>query len=775
MFALSRKLVLLGLCVPVLLLAQQSTTGQIQGLNSELIRLHARTLGASPQAAAQIRQQAADLIAARQALLEALIQADPEAALTLGFAADFLADLAEVFPGSAAGLEKRGSWTGTYEIEVGDGEGLVSSEETRGLRVGQQRLELFFTGPGRPTPGATLQVAGMQAGGSLAAESTEEQAAVAAQSCSNTGDQRVVVIKASYPSTSPTLNNSSIQDWLFGASGQTLNTFWLENSFDQTWATGDVYPAGADAWYPLSQEYSCDSADFDDLLWAAMNAADGDVDFNNYERVLVVFPKPSTSCNLAGRASLDCTRDGPDSQTNMTWAIQRVDQMSSRTNAVKLSSHELGHNQNLHHASSLDYGSETLGNLSNSGTRSEYGDRFSTMGSWNLGHYGAEHKKNIGWLPNYQTVTSSGGTFNLIPYSTSGGLQALEVPRGTDNSSNHKLWIEFRRRQGQFWSNVGDPTNGALIHFYNGLSGGRMQLLDFTPPNNFNDGVLAVGQTWADSYSNLSLTVNSASDSGLNVTVNYGPIPCVPQPPTVSITPSARTVDEGDPTSYTVTVANDDNSGCGSSSFNLTSAVSGDPNSINLDGTYSSDVLTIAPGGNGNSTLTVAAVGSPTVGFHTVTATAMRASGANESDSANANLTVAEPMFDLSLSVSGNGYVDIEPTGQSCSGSCTFPYPQDPWPGLMLSATSTHKKFGFCSWGGDCASAGANAECALPNGADYSVSATFGKCSGGGGGDNGGGGGGGTAEVCDDGLDNDLDGKVDCSDKKDCRRDPACS
>jgi hypothetical protein len=43
--------------------------------------------------------------------------------------------------------------------------------------------------------------------------------------------------------------------------------------------------------------------------------------------------------------------------------------------------------------------------------------------------------------------------------------------------------------------------------------------------------------------------------------------------------------------------------------------------------------------------------------------------------------------------------------------------------------------------------------------------------------DGGGGGGGypgGEPEICDDGIDNDGDGKIDCSDKKDCRKDPVC-
>ena len=38
----------------------------------------------------------------------------------------------------------------------------------------------------------------------------------------------------------------------------------------------------------------------------------------------------------------------------------------------------------------------------------------------------------------------------------------------------------------------------------------------------------------------------------------------------------------------------------------------------------------------------------------------------------------------------------------------------------------------------------------------------------------GGGDPGGDTEVCDDGIDNDGDGRTDCADRKDCRTDPAC-
>jgi hypothetical protein len=29
-------------------------------------------------------------------------------------------------------------------------------------------------------------------------------------------------------------------------------------------------------------------------------------------------------------------------------------------------------------------------------------------------------------------------------------------------------------------------------------------------------------------------------------------------------------------------------------------------------------------------------------------------------------------------------------------------------------------------------------------------------------------------EICNDGVDNDGDGDIDCDDRRDCRRDPAC-
>ncbi len=722
----------------VLPLDAQDTGPQnaLPGLNNALLQLYSQTLGASPAQAAAARREAEEVISDRALALEALIAEDPAQALAVGFSTDLLEDLRNAFPDSAPQLEQRGSFTGIFEVEIADNEQLTSGRETRGLRIGAIRLELFFAEETNATPGLTLTVEGMSVGGSLAAGSSEEQGSLAGpQNCSVTGEQRIAVLKVRYPGTSPSLANANIEDWLFGP-GDSVSSFWYENSFGQTSSSGDVYPAGSDSWYDLSQSYDC-TDDFSPLMLAAMSAADGDVDFNEYERILVVFPNSMCS-GIAGRASLDCSRYAPDGSPGVTWAIQRVDQMDTQSSAVMLTTHEGGHNLGLHHSSSLDYGSEPLGDPSDGGSQSEYGDIFSTMGSWNDGHYSADHKRRLGWLPSYQTVSNS-GTFNLAPYSNSVGTQALRVDRG---GTGQHVWIEFRRRLGQYYSTKGDPTNGALIHFQSD-SKGRPRLLDFTPQTStFGDSVLAAGQEWSDPYSNLTISTLSASDSSLQVNISYGALECAPQQPSVSIGPSSQTTYSPNPASYTVSVANNDSPACPPRVFNMSGLVDG-PGTATLPFSLGSPSQTIAPGSSDSSSLTVNTQSPTAYGSYVVSATATRSDDSSYADSATAGLALLEPSYTLSLNVSGNGVITVLATGVTCSGTCDITIPQSLWSDVTLEAASTHRKHQFCGWTDAC-SAATGSTCSLPTGDDYLVGASFGtKCSDDGGGTGGGGGGGG--------------------------------
>ena len=168
----------------------------------------------------------------------------------------------------------------------------------------------------------------------------------------------------------------------------------------------------------------------------------------------------------------------------------------------------------------------------------EYGDNYSNMGR-NSAQWAAPQKAMLGWLQanaNIKTVTAA-GTFTLSPYELAGGNQVLRVSRGT--GSGDWLWVEYRQPQGIFDSTLPAAlVAGALVHYEDPALTATLpgvdpatytNLVNFHPaPPYANDPVLHAGQTWNDAYGSLSLTVNSASATGLNVSVSYAPAPVCP-------------------------------------------------------------------------------------------------------------------------------------------------------------------------------------------------------------------------------------------------------
>ena len=97
-------------------------------------------------------------------------------------------------------------------------------------------------------------------------------------------------------------------------------------------------------------------------------------------------------------------------------------------------------------------------------------------------------------------------------------------------STDKYLWLEYRQPSGNYDPLLalisGNIYNGALIHYEDPedvAHAGHTELLDFNPQTYkiVTDAVLDNGRTWTDPYSNLSITVNSATSAGLNVSVNY--------------------------------------------------------------------------------------------------------------------------------------------------------------------------------------------------------------------------------------------------------------
>ena len=193
----------------------------------------------------------------------------------------------------------------------------------------------------------------------------------------------------------------------------------------------------------------------------------------------------------------------------------------------------------------------TLGFAGETGTRRELGDAFSRMGG-GLGHYSARHKLQLGWLENgteIETVDES-GVFTLSPLSSSvAGLKALRVRRAA--GSDEWLWVEYRQPIGPYEQYSPEQGfSGALIHYEGPLNKdpqkARTHILDLTPQStkgvkglrfkdsrDWDDPALAVGETWQDVFSSLTIEVLSRTSDSLTISVRR-------EPRCVSLSPDSR-------------------------------------------------------------------------------------------------------------------------------------------------------------------------------------------------------------------------------------------
>jgi uncharacterized membrane protein len=138
----------------------------------------------------------------------------------------------------------------------------------------------------------------------------------------------------------------------------------------------------------------------------------------------------------------------------------------------------------------------------------------------------------------------------------------------------------------------------------------------------------------------------------LTVNVNYGTAPCTHANPSITVSPSNPSVYAGSSVNYTVSVTNNDASGCSAASFTM---AGGQPSG--WSSTFSSGLLTLNPGQTGSVTLT------ESVPIGTTPATyALMASASNGpyAASAPANCTVlsapATPVLTVNLSTSASSY-----------------------------------------------------------------------------------------------------------------------
>src|SRR5262249_29900020 len=265
----------------------------------------------------------------------------------------------------------------------------------------------------------------------------------------------------------------------------------------------------------------------------------------------------------------------------------------------------------------------------------------------------------LGWLSatNYQSV-SAGGTFTIQPYETSpGGLTALKIQRGTGNPGYY-LWVEYRQPIGSFDPSMpysaepsGNVFTGALIHYEDSATGIQTDLLDFTNPDTYADfPALRAGQSWKDPYSDLSLSIVSATSIGLTVNVSYsGSVPCTLAAPSLGLSPADPSLYAGQSASYTVTVTNNDSSTCAASTIDLASS---EPSGWST--ALSSTSVSLGPGQSASVVMTKGAPAGTPPGTYAVDLNASKNSK-NGVGTANATVITA-PSIAVTLSVSGANF-----------------------------------------------------------------------------------------------------------------------
>jgi len=519
----------------------------------------------------------------------------------------------------------------------------------------------------------------------------------------------------------PTAQNNP--DW-------SVNDFWVQNSDGKTW----IDPATTTVKGPIKfdSDFNTNSTggsfcDYNGLGSAVIAALDNEVDFRRFNRIKIVMPN-NGACTWAGVANVGCrslSSQGDGSFTaSMAW--QKAGSMSSRSSGVQLTTHELGHNLGMSHASSRRFTGEPLGAVGTAGTLSEYGDVHSTMGSWNFGFYAASHAANqLRWLglgSNYQVVETS-GTYTIQNYEgRPAGVKALKVRRGAGNEA--WLWIESRQNTGIYSSRLNSSLfTGALIRYQDSSTGNKSHLLDFTAAtSSFADSPLQAGQTWSDPYSNVSVTVNSVTPGAMTVTVNYGALPCVASAPTVTASPTGTATEYGGTATFNVSVTNNSTSACPAETISLAATA---PSGWSKH--FAASQLTLAPGQVGQTTLAVGVPAPYALGTYPVSAAASASGG---SGSASQSVTVIEPVYRLSLGLSGSGSVAFSQPVKTCTSACVTDYPKTSAPSVTLTATAASKSV-FTGWSGACS--GTEPTCTVAMSADRSVTANFARQSGGGG------------------------------------------
>ena len=330
------------------------------------------------------------------------------------------------------------------------------------------------------------------------------------------GPQSTLVIVASMFGRPPPIDVETANKLVFDNGYGSVNDFYVKNSFGQVSLVGKVVGPYT---ITITEKEICEGMEADDDLWdrmlkAALDAANSDVNFNDYTRIVLAIPRPyCTGFNgrsVIGKIKVP-TPDG-DVEASVNWDF---------VFSLGIIAHELGHGFGMMHANSM----ECLSCRSN-----EYGDEFDVMGKSRLGyirHINAPHKEEVGWLTD-NTIVTTEGEYLLKPLEAKepkGAIQQIKLPikvkpQFYSDAENVYYTLEFRQPIDYDAGAESRVYSGILIH----LSGFPSSILFRTNVVNYEQNtqipLLQIGQSFKDNVNGYEITLEKIDADGALVKID---------------------------------------------------------------------------------------------------------------------------------------------------------------------------------------------------------------------------------------------------------------
>ena len=326
------------------------------------------------------------------------------------------------------------------------------------------------------------------------------------------GSQSTVVILVEFSDNTASHTAAQIGQLVFGASGNAMNAYYIEVSYNSITVTGGY----TSVWNKLSHpttyynvhDWGSSWSEYRKLAVDVVSLVDPYVNFASYQHYMMVFAGDWVwGARCSGLAI--STADG---------VLVNTATFLRETYGMTVYAHEFGH----------DLGLPDLYDYSNSDPYN-FIDGWDEMSVDNAQHFTSWSKIQLGWIPPSKIATFTGSTVtqtvSRIEYTTS-GCHALKIKTSAMPTSFYFL-VETRQKVG-FDVNLpaSAPDHGVLITKIDESKGdgaGIVQLVDANPSTQSSwdgDAVWQVGQTYTDSLYGFSVYVQSWTGTGFTITVS---------------------------------------------------------------------------------------------------------------------------------------------------------------------------------------------------------------------------------------------------------------